>query len=169
MRGLKSPAGTARATKSGERGSQVIEATLVFVPMLLMTYLMVDLSMVIFLRTTMQEAAREGARYAITGQNTTGPCQDDSIKTIVKAHAAGYLGTTAGLAAMHVQFVNPVTGGQGANAPGQIVNVKIENYKYNAMAPFQRLNYPLYVSAMASDVIEPYSGAAPCLTNSTDQ
>jgi len=158
-----------RGRKSGERGSQVLEATMVFVPMLLMTFLMVDLSMVIFLRTTMQEAAREGTRYAITGQNTTGPCQDDSIKAVVKSYAAGYLGTTAGAATIHVQFVNPSTGGQGANAPGQIVNVKIENYQYNAMAPFQRLNYPLFVSATASDVIEPYPGAAPCLTNSTDQ
>jgi len=155
--------------KSGERGSQVLEATLVFVPMMLMTFLMVDLSMVIFLRTTMQEAARVGARYAITGQNTTGPCQDDSIKTVVKAHAAGYLGSVAGAAAVHVQFINPITGGQGANAPGQIVNVKVENYKYNPMAPFQRLGYFLYVNAMASDVIEPYSGAAPCLSHPTDQ
>ena len=70
---------------------------------------------------------------------------------------------------MHVQFVNPSTGGQGTNASGNIVNVKIEGYKYAAMAPFQRLNYPLYVFATASDVMEPNSGASPCLTNPTDQ
>jgi len=167
--GRKSRSGATVAKKSGERGSQVLEATLVFIPMLLMTYLMLDVSMVIYLRTTMQEAAREGARYAITGQNTTGPCQDDSIKAVVRLHAAGFLGSIAGAAAVHVQFINPITGGQGANAPGQIVNVKVESYKYNPMAPFQRLGYALYVNAMASDVIEPYSGAAPCLTNSTDQ
>jgi Flp pilus assembly protein TadG len=142
---------------------------LVFTPMLLMTFLMIDLSMAVFLRTTMQEAVREGARYAITGQNTTGPCQDDSIKAVVKSRAAGFLNTTAGAATVHVQFVDPSTGGQGTNAPGQIVNVKVENLEYSAMAPFQRLNYPLHISAAASDVIEPYSGAAPCLTNATDQ
>jgi len=169
MRARKARGAATMARKSGERGSQVLEATLVFIPMLLMTFLMVDLSMVIFLRTTMQEATREGARYAITGQNTSGPCQDDSIKAVVQQHGAGFLGSIAGVAAMHVQFINPVTGGQGFNAPGQIVNVKVENFKYNAMAPFQRLNYPLYISAMASDVIEPYSGAAPCLTKPTDQ
>jgi hypothetical protein len=130
---------------------------------------MLDLSMVLFLRTTMQEAVREGARYAITGQNTSGPCQDDSIKAVVKARALGFLGSTAGAATLHIQFINPNTGGQGTNAPGQIVNVKVENYKYSALAPFQRLNYPLYVSANAADVIEPYSGASPCLTKSTDQ
>jgi hypothetical protein len=169
MRGRKSRGGPTISRKSGERGSQVLEASLVFVPILLLTFLMVDLSMVIFIRTTMQEASRVGARYAITAQNTPGPCQDDSIKATVKAHAVGLLGTTAESATIHVQFVDPVSGGQGSNAPGQIVNVKIENYLYNPLIPFEGLNYSRFVSATASDVIEPYSGAAPCLTNPTDQ
>jgi hypothetical protein len=37
------------------------------------------------------------------------------------------------------------------------------------MAPFQRLNFPLYVFAEASDVMEPLSGASPPLRNPTDQ
>jgi hypothetical protein len=155
--------------KRGNSGAQVLESSLVLVPLLLMTFLMVDLSMVLFVRTTMQEAVREGVRYAITGANSPGPCQDDSIKAVVKTHALGFLGPAASAATLHVQFVNPVTGGQGSNAPGQIVNVKIEGYKYTPMAPFQRLNYFLYVYATASDLVEPYSGAAPCLTNATDQ
>jgi Flp pilus assembly protein TadG len=169
MRGRKSRGGATMARKAGERGSQVVEASFVFLPILMLTFLMIDLSMVIFERTTMQEAARVGARYAITAQNTTGPCQDDSIKAVVAAHAVGLLGTTAEAATIHVQFVNPITGGQGSNAPGQIVNVKIENYIYNPMVPFRGLNFSRYVSATASDVMEPYSGAAPCLTNPTDQ
>ena len=155
--------------KSRESGSQVMEATFVIIPLLLMTFLMLDLSMVIFVRTTMQEAVREGARYAITGQNTFGTCQDDSIKAVVQYHALGFLKPSSAASTIHVQFVNPSTGGQGTNAYGNIVNVKIEGYKYSALAPFQRLNYPLYVFAEASDVMEPLSGASPCLTNSTDQ
>ena len=146
-----------------------MEATLVIIPMLLMTFLMLDLSMVIFLRTTLQEAVREGDRYAITGQNTVGPCQDDSIKAVVKHYGLGFLNTTTAAATIHVQFVNPNTGGQGTNAYGNIVNVKIEGYKYSAMAPFERLNYPLYIFAEASDMMEPLSGASTCLTNSTDK
>jgi Flp pilus assembly protein TadG len=152
-----------------ERGSQIVEASLVFVPMLLMIFMMLDLAMVIFVRTTMQEAVREGVRYAITGQNTVGPCQDDSIKAIVKLHALGFLLSTAAASTIHVQFVNPVTGGQGTNTWGNIVNVKIEGYKYTPLAPYARLNFPLYVWASASDVIEPLSGASPCLTNPDDQ
>lgn len=146
-----------------------MEATFVIIPLLLMTFLMLDLSMVIFIRTTLQEAVREGARYAITGQNTIGPCQDDSIKWVVKKFALGFLNTATASSTIHVQFVNPSTGGQGTNSYENIVNVKIEGYKYSAMAPFERLNYPLYVFAEASDVIEPLSGASPCLTNSTDK
>jgi Flp pilus assembly protein TadG len=160
---------TKRNRRSRESGSQVLEATLVIVPLLLMTFLMLDLSMVIFLRTTMQEAVREGDRYAITGQNTVGPCQDDSIKYVVKLHALGFLNSTTAAATIHVQFVNPDTGGQGTNAYGNIVNVKVEGYKYSAMAPFERLNFPLYIWATASDMMEPLSGASPCLTNATDQ
>src|ERR1700722_8170752 len=102
--------------KSRESGSQVVEASLVIIPMFLMTFMMLDLSMVIFVRTPLQEAAREGDRYAITGQNSPGPCQDDSIKAVVKKYALGFLSTTAGAATIHVQFVNPATGGQGTNA-----------------------------------------------------
>jgi hypothetical protein len=169
MRGRKSRGAATIEGHSRERGSEPVEATLVLVPMLLITFLMLDLSMVIFLRTTMQEAVREGVRYAITGQNTPGPCQDDSIKAMVKAHALGFLQPVAAAATIHVQFINPATGGQGTNARGNIVNVKVEGYKYSTLAPFQRLNYPLYVFATASDLIEPNSGAPPCLTNPTDQ
>jgi Flp pilus assembly protein TadG len=157
------------ARKSRESGSQVLEATLVIIPMLLLTFMMLDLSMVIFIRTTMQEAVRVGDRYAITGQNTIGPCQDDSIKYVVQKNAAGLLTSTANKAYIHVQFVNPQTGGQGTNAYGNIVNVKIEGYKYSAIAPFERLNFPLYIWAEASDMMEPLSGGSPCLTNAADQ
>src|SRR5579883_3331022 len=158
-----------RSRRIRERGSEPVEATLVIVPMLLITFLLLDLSMVIFLRTTMQEAVREGVRYAITGQNSPGPCQDDSIKSIVKTHALGFLKNSPASGTIHVQFVDSSTGGQGTNAYGNIVNVKIEAYKYSALAPFQRLNYPLYIYAVASDVMEPLTGASPCLTNATDQ
>jgi Flp pilus assembly protein TadG len=155
--------------KSRESGSQVVEASLVIVPMFLLTFMMLDLSMVIFVRTTLQEAVREGDRYAITGQNSTGPCQDDSIKAVVKRYALGFLGKAPNSSTIHVQFINPNDGSQGTNAYGNIVNVKVEGFKYSALAPFERTSTTLYLFAEASDVMEPLSGASPCLTNSTDQ
>jgi hypothetical protein len=156
--------------KSRESGSQVVEATFVIIPLLLMTFLMLDLSMVIFVRTTLQEAVREGCRFAVTGQLVPGIThQDDSIKWVVKKFAVGFLSSGSNANTIHVQFVNPANGGQGTNIFPNIVNVKIEGYKYSAMAPFERLNYPLYVYAQASDVMEQFSGAAPPLSLPLDQ
>jgi Flp pilus assembly protein TadG len=156
--------------KSRESGSQVMEATFVIVPMLLMTFLMLDLSMIVFMRTTMQEAVREGDRFAITGQLLSGyTYQDDSIKAIVQKYALGFLNSTTAAATIHVQFVDPTNGGQGTNAFGNIVNVKVEGYQYKALAPFQRLNYAMYIFATAGDMMEPLSGASPPLRNPTDQ
>jgi hypothetical protein len=56
-----------------ERGSEPVEATLTLVPLLFMTFPMLDMSLVIFLRFTMQEVVREGTRYAITPHNINAP------------------------------------------------------------------------------------------------
>jgi Flp pilus assembly protein TadG len=78
---MKGGAALRTSRRTRQSGSQVWEATLVIIPLLLMTFLMLDLSMVIFLRTTMHEAVREGDRYAITGQVRSGyTYQDDAIK-----------------------------------------------------------------------------------------
>src|SRR5450432_1934967 len=96
--------------RSRSRGAQMIEVVLIAVPLFGLTFLLLDLSMAVFLRSTFQHAVREGARYAITGQNSTGPCQDDSIKAVVKKAALGYLNTPTASANIHVHFINPVDG-----------------------------------------------------------
>ena len=67
----------------GRRGAEVLEAALIIVPLFGILFLLLDLSMVIFIRSIFQHAVREGVRYAITGANDTGPCQHDSIKAVV--------------------------------------------------------------------------------------
>ena len=84
-----------RSRKSSQRGAEIIEVTLIAVPLFGLTFLLLDLSMAICLRSTFQHAVREGVRYAITGANDTGPCQDDSIKAVVKKNALGFLNSSA--------------------------------------------------------------------------
>ncbi len=153
-----------RGRRRRERGAELLETALVLVPLLLITFLLLDLSMAIFLRSTFQQAVREGVRYAITGQNTTGPCQDDSVKTVVKQNAVGFLSSAAASATMHVHFMSPVNGTVANNAAGNIVEVSVEGYTYGPLAPFQRLNYPLMIWARAYDLMEPLPGALPCIT-----
>jgi hypothetical protein len=139
---------------------------LVMVPMLLLTFMMLDLSLVIFLRSTFQHAVREGARYAITGANDTGPCQDDSIKAVVQKNAIGFLNSSNAAATLHVHFMSPVDSSVSNNAAGNIVEVSVEGYQYGPLAPFQRLNYPLMVWARAYDLMEPMPGGLPCISKS---
>ena len=59
-----------RSRRSRQRGAEMVEVCLVLTPLLTITFLLLNLSMAIFLRSTFQQAVREGARYAITGQVT---------------------------------------------------------------------------------------------------
>lgn len=150
--------------KRGERGAELIETCLVLGPLLGITFLMLDLSMVICMRSTFQHAVREGVRYAITGQNSPGPCQDDSIKAVVKKNAIGFLSNAAASATMHVHWMSPVDGSVTNNSAGQIVEVSVEGYQYLPMAPFQRLNIQPKIWARAYDLMETIPGSLPCIT-----
>jgi Flp pilus assembly protein TadG len=149
--------------KSSCRGAEILEVALIVVPLFGMIFLLVDLSMVIFIRSTFQHAVREGVRYGITGANDTGPCQDDSIKTVVKQQALGFLNSTTNTAKIHVHFTSPVDGSQTDNAPGNIIQVSVEAYQFSPFAPYQHTGKP-YIWARAYDVMEPYPGTHPCLT-----
>src|SRR6267154_1025108 len=96
-----------RKRSSGCRGAEILEVALIIVPLFGMIFLLLDLSMVIFLRSTFQHAVREGVRYGITGANDTGPCQDDSIKAIVQRSSLGFLSSAGNAAKVHVDFTSP--------------------------------------------------------------
>lgn len=149
-----------------QRGAELVEMSFVAVPLFGLTFLMLDVSMVIFLRSTFQQAVREGVRYAITGANDTGPCQDDSIKAVVKKNAVGFLGTTSGAATVHVHFMSPVNGSVTNNAYGNIVEVSVEGYSYGVLAPYQKSGSPLLMTARSYDMMEALPGALPCITKS---
>ena len=154
--------GRARRLKRS-KGAEVVEVALVVVPLFGLIFLLLDVSMVIFLRSTFQSAVRAGVRYGITGANDTGPCQDDSIKAIVKQNALGFLNSSGAAGKMHVHFTSPVTGNLSTNAPGNIIQVSVEAYHYNPLALFERTGSP-YIWARAYDVMEPYPGTPPCLS-----
>ncbi|HMD72157.1 MAG TPA: TadE/TadG family type IV pilus assembly protein [Bryobacteraceae bacterium] len=78
------------------RGQELIEFTLTFLPLLGFICLLLDLGWVIYKRSTLQFAVREGCRLAITNQTvTTGGKtygEADSIRLQVQARAMGFLG-----------------------------------------------------------------------------
>jgi Flp pilus assembly protein TadG len=141
-----------------------LEVSLIVIPLLGFMFLLLDVAMVVFMRSTFQNAVREGVRYGITGQNTPGPCQDDSIKAVVQTYSLGFLTAQGPAATMHVHWINPVTGQVANNSAGNIIEVSVENYGYGPLAPFYRLGLPAQLWAQAFDVMQPVPGGAPCLS-----
>jgi Flp pilus assembly protein TadG len=151
-------------SRKSRKGAEVVEAALIIVPLFGILFLILDLSMVIFMRSTFQHAVREGVRYAITGANDTGPCQDDSIKAVVKKNSLGFLNGTTASGKIHVHFQNPVTGAVSNNDHGNIVQVSVEGYQFLAVAPYQRVGQNPMVWARAYDMMEAVPGALPCIS-----
>ena len=152
--------------RSRTKGAEIVEVSLILVPLLGLIFLSLDLSMVIFVRSTMQHAVREGVRYAITGSTSAGGCHDDAIKTIVKNNALGLLNSTTAAATIHVHFQNPVSGAVTNNNHGNIVQVSVEGYQFLPLAPYRRMNSAPQIWARAYDIMEALPGSLPCITKS---
>lgn len=145
------------------KGAQLIEATLISTLLFGLTFLLLDLSMAVFLRSTFQHAVREGVRLGVTGYAAPSTCQDDTIKANVKKNALGFLNSTSAASKIHVHFMDPTTGAMSGNRPGQVIEVSVEGYTFTPLAPFKRSGAP-QLWARAYDVMESYPGSAPCLT-----
>ena len=180
-----------RRKAAGRRGAQIVEFTLVLLPLLAFTFLLLDMGWAIFKRATLQYAVREGCRYAVTNQlrtdltNGTGHAYGmiDSVKAVVQANSMGFLGSApsgAGWNAIQVRFYaatgNMTTalalppdcttaGPNGAVTPN-LVEVSVENYQANPLAPLMRSSTPLSLTARSTDRMEsiPRSGAPKLLT-----
>lgn len=152
-----------------QRGNQLLEVALIFFPMFALFLALVDIPIGLFLRATMQHAVREGVRYAVTHRTLSGMCQDDSIRYVVKGAAAGFLGSGAHDAKIKVRYYAPGNldtelTGMSSNAPGNIVEVAIEGYAWNWLAPLLRNSSSFTINVYAADRMEGVGGAMapPC-------
>lgn len=117
----------------------------------------------------MQNAVREGVRYAVTYQTSGGMCQDASIKAVVKSAAAGFLSDAAHDTKIKVRFYDPsnltteVTG-VSSNVPGNVVEVGVEGYTWSWIAPLWRTASPFNINVYAADRMEGLAGGVspPC-------
>ena len=142
----------------------LIESALVFVPTFAMMLGILDFSVAIFLRSTFQHACREGVRYAVTYQIAPGLGHDDSIRSVVKKHSMGFLSGTTGDEKVKIRYYTPDTFTETpANAPGNIVEVSVENFNWGWILPLMRQHTPLQMTARATDRMEglPGGSAAP--------
>ena len=152
-------------TKSRERGSQTIELALVLLPLCAIVFLILDIAWAFYVKSTLQNAVREGVRYAVTSQTMTGLGQDASIKSVVQQNAMGLLSGTTNAALITIQYylpntLAPVTG-LNSNQGGNIVEVYVQNYSLPPLGPILRNPTPLSLGAQAYDRMEGSPGGVP--------
>jgi Flp pilus assembly protein TadG len=150
--------------RKNQRGSAVLEGSLIILPLLALGFALLDYPLAIFIQNTLRNAVREGVRYAIT-QQTGGGGQDASIKGVVQQNAMGFLNDadiSAGNASITITYYDKSTlvalgNVVGSNATGNIcvVNASVTRAW---MAPLWRSTGLLTFTASSSDVMEAPAG-----------
>jgi Flp pilus assembly protein TadG len=152
-------------TRFRERGSQVVEMAFVLLPLCAMVFLIMDMAWAFYVKATLQNAVREGVRYAITSQTMSGLGQDASIQAVVQTNAMGLLPGSAGAALINIQYYLPNTltpvSGLDSNAGGNIVQVSVQGYSLPPLGPILRNPAPLSLGAQSFDRMEGSPGGIP--------
>lgn len=168
--------------RRSERGNAIVEFSLTWFPIMALLFGLADVSRMMFMRNMMQNAVREGVRYAITYQlnfDSSGcATMTECIKKVIQKNSLGFFtGTVGGVDALQYisvkyytpdQLGTPVTAGQlpkvvngisidYVNQPGNLIEVRVENYPVNWMVPLPT-GYlggtGLVFSVSASDVLQ---------------
>jgi Flp pilus assembly protein TadG len=130
----------------------MVEMALVLVPFLAILCGFFDLCMVTMRWTTLQNAVREGCRYAVTFQRTSGLGQDASVRTMVQQYSMGLVSATANPPIITVEYYSPSASNipiatPNGNVPGNIVEVSVVNYPWAWLAPISgTLSNPFYAT-----------------------
>jgi Flp pilus assembly protein TadG len=165
---LNSRISTRRKSRSG--GNVVVETIFTLLPTFALIFAITDFGLMIFRWSTLQNAVREGCRYAITFQTKSGLGQDASIKSEVENYAMGFVKSNDSPVHIFVNYYSPgalnspIAG--GGNVPGNLVEVSVQNVSYSWLAPlsgsfgfglpFLRSTSPLTLAAYSADVLGGY-------------
>jgi Flp pilus assembly protein TadG len=144
-------------SKSGERGSEVIEAGFIVVLMFSMILLLMNITFGIFTKATLQNAVRLAVRYGITEPVSTN--LNDSIASVVQQESLGLLSDTS---RVQVCFYDGSGNSQTSPSAGNILQVAVTGY------PFSFVTSPVLMTVVASDVMEQCSGNCPTLDAGTN-
>src|ERR1700689_4625859 len=82
------------ARNRSRSGNAMLEAVFTILPPFALIFAFVDFGLLLFRWATLQNAVREGCRYAITFQTVTGDGQDASVEAVVQRFAMGMVKTT---------------------------------------------------------------------------
>jgi hypothetical protein len=142
-----------------ERGSETVEAGLITLIMFALIFLLMDISLSLFIKSTLQDAAVSGVRFGVTEQLLTGNTYlNDSINSVVQSAALGFI-TNPGCQ-VTITYYDPYGGATTTPIGGDILQVAITGYQYTPLGAILKSSAPISISVQASDVLEqcPSSG-----------
>ncbi len=151
-----------------DSGSALVEFGIALVPLVALLFLTLDVAWSIFARAALQNAVREGVRFAVTGQTLPGyTCLGSSVQQVVSQNSFGFVPAAKATQYVSVTYYSPTNLSQiiGPNGPagGNVVQVSASGVTVQSFGPLWRSPTALSLSAMASDVMEsPPNGVAPC-------
>ena len=168
----------ARPRNKRRSGNAIIEAVFTMLPMFALIFAFVDFGLLLFRWCTLQNAVREGCRYAITFQTSGNLGQDASIEHIVQQYAMGIVTTADSPQHIFVNYFTPanlnsaIPVANGGNTPGNVVEVSVQNVSwawlapisgsFGAGVPFFRSLTPITLNVYSSDIL----GGLPAGVNS---
>lgn len=146
-----------------------MEGALGLLPLAAISFGVLDISVAILVKNTMQFAVRQGARYAVTSQTLTGMGHDRSVKTVVRKYSLGFLDYMSPdadpLNKITVAYHDPATlapvAGPGSNAGGNIVVVSATGLSWAWLIPLLRNTAPLQFTVSSADLMEASPLAGP--------
>ncbi len=132
----------------------MIEFAFVILPLMAFLLMIMDVTWILFGWASIQEGAREGVRYAISCQVSSG--LNASIASVVQQYSAGF----AKPANVTVKYcsptdtANPCTALTGVVTGGQVVSVTVSNVSVGTFGPIFRTWTPVSLSANSADIME---------------
>lgn len=168
------PQSIRRRRRSG--GNAMVEWMLVILPTLGIITSFFDVSFALFSWSTLQNAVREGVRYAITFQTMSGLGQDASIKTTVANNSMGLLTSSSSLIQVNYYTTSAPTTAIAApngNDPGNIVTVSVQGYPLQWLVPISgtccgsgsyRAQSPANINVYSSDILGGYPAGESSVT-----
>jgi len=142
-----------RGAGGRRRGSQFVEAGLILLPLLALMFLAIDAGWAVFVKATLQQAVREGTRFAVTGHTV------DDITARVKSQSMGLLdgsqSSTLSINCWKAGTAKPSPADPtGCNAAGRLIEIAVTGYNIQPLLPLLHSSDPIVVNVNSADILE---------------
>jgi Flp pilus assembly protein TadG len=147
--------------RTTESGSATVEFAFVILPLFAILFMTINVAWIIFGSACIEEAAREGERYAVTGSGQSESTLDSAVKLVVQQYSFGF----AKASNISIDYYPPtgysssgvpasLDGTSQATAVGNIVKVTVQGVTIGSFGPLFRTWSSLQLFASASDVMQ---------------